>query len=61
MNFSYSSSLQEWTKTTNVRLRLLRTKTLLGHLMHVANEDPTVTRRVSDFVLAEIEYTIYIF
>ena len=47
MNFSNSPSLQEWTKATNVRLRLLRTKTLLGHLMAVANQDPTVTRRVS--------------
>ena len=46
-NFSYSQSLQEWTRATNVRLRLLRTKTLLGHLMAVAQQDPTVTRRVS--------------
>lgn len=44
-NFSYSPILQEWTKATNVRLRLLRTKTLLGHLMSVARQDPTVTRR----------------
>ena len=28
-----------------MRLRLLRTKTLLGHLMAVARQDPTVTRR----------------
>jgi len=39
--------LQEWTRATNVRLRFLRTKTLLGHLMSVARQDPTVTRRVS--------------
>ena len=45
-NFSYSLSLQEWTKATNVRLRLMRTKTLLGHLMAVARQDSTVTRRV---------------
>jgi hypothetical protein len=46
-NFSYSQSLQDWTRATNVRLRLLRTKTLLGHLMAVARQDPTITRRVS--------------
>ncbi|XP_049703370.2 laminin subunit alpha [Helicoverpa armigera] len=40
-----SSVLQEWTRATNVRLRLLRTKNLLGHLMSVARQDPTVTRR----------------
>ncbi|GFT48977.1 laminin subunit alpha [Nephila pilipes] len=44
-NFSYSPVLQEWTKATNIRLRFLRTKTLLGHLMSVARQDPTVTRR----------------
>ena len=46
-NFSYSATLQNWTRATNVRLRLLRTKTLLGHLMAVARQDPTVTRRAS--------------
>ncbi|CAK1588443.1 unnamed protein product [Parnassius mnemosyne] len=40
-----SPVLQEWTRATNVRLRLLRTKNLLGHLMSVARQDPTVTRR----------------
>ncbi|KAJ8032912.1 Laminin subunit alpha [Holothuria leucospilota] len=44
-NFSYSETLQEWTKATNIRLRLLRTNTLLGHLMGLARQDPTVTRR----------------
>ncbi|GFT24271.1 laminin subunit alpha [Trichonephila clavipes] len=44
-NFSYSPVLQEWTKATDIRLRFLRTKTLLGHLMSVARQDPTVTRR----------------
>lgn len=44
-NFTYSPVLQEWTKATNVRMRLLRTKTLLGHLMSVERQDPTVTRR----------------
>lgn len=44
-NFSYSAVLQEFTKATNLRLQFLRTKTLLGHLMSVARQDPTVTRR----------------
>ncbi|XP_061192514.1 laminin subunit alpha-like [Saccostrea echinata] len=44
-NFTYANQLQQWTKATNVRLKLLRTKTLLGHLMAVARQDPTVTRR----------------
>ena len=45
-NFSYSKSLQEWTRATGIRLRFLRTKTTLGHLMAVARQDPSVTRRV---------------
>ncbi|XP_069164876.1 laminin subunit alpha isoform X2 [Procambarus clarkii] len=44
-SFFNSTALQEFTRATNVRLRLLRTKTLLGHLMSVARQDPTVTRR----------------
>uniref|UniRef100_A0A0P4VVW3 Laminin subunit alpha n=1 Tax=Scylla olivacea TaxID=85551 RepID=A0A0P4VVW3_SCYOL len=44
-SFFNSSKLQEFTRATNVRLRLLRTKTLLGHLMSVERRDPTVTRR----------------
>ncbi|KAI8431212.1 hypothetical protein MSG28_001250 [Choristoneura fumiferana] len=40
-----SSVLQDWTRATTVRLRLLRTKNLLGHLMSVARQDHTVTRR----------------
>ncbi|KAJ8973563.1 hypothetical protein NQ317_009587 [Molorchus minor] len=40
-----STVLQEWTRATNIRLRFLRTKNLLGHLMSVARQDPTVTRR----------------
>lgn len=44
-NFSYSAVLQEFTKATNLRLQFIRTKTLLGHLMSVARQDPTVTRR----------------
>jgi laminin, alpha 3/5 len=43
-----STVLQEWSRATNIRLRLLRTKTLLGHLMSVVQrQDPTVTRRVN--------------
>lgn len=44
-DFYNSTVLQEWTKATNIRLRFLRAKTLLGHLMSVARQDPTVTRR----------------
>ncbi|XP_066588247.1 laminin subunit alpha [Prorops nasuta] len=44
-NYFNSTLLQEWTRATNVRFRFLRTKNLLGHLMSVAREDPTVTRR----------------
>lgn len=44
-NYFNSTVLQEWTRATNVRFRFLRTKTLLGHLMSVARQDPTVTRR----------------
>ncbi|WAR24784.1 LAMA-like protein [Mya arenaria] len=44
-NFSYADDLKDFIKATNVRLRLIRTKNLLGHLMAVANQDPTVTRR----------------
>ncbi|RXG51383.1 hypothetical protein Avbf_08457 [Armadillidium vulgare] len=43
-NFFNSTVLQEFTRATSVRLRLLRAKTLLGHLMSVARQDPTVTR-----------------
>lgn len=46
MNFSYSPVLREFTKATNIRLRFLRTNTLLGHLMGKTLRDPTVTRRV---------------
>ena len=48
MNFSYSPLLRDFTKATNIRLRFLRTNTLLGHLMGKALRDPTVTRRVSE-------------
>ncbi|KAG8228152.1 hypothetical protein J437_LFUL002806, partial [Ladona fulva] len=36
---------EQWSKATNVRLCLIHTKTLLGHLMSVNEEDPSVTRR----------------
>lgn len=45
-NYFNSTVLQEWTRATNVRFRFLRTKNLLGHLMSVQRQDPTVTRRV---------------
>ena len=41
----FSPALQEWMKATNVRLRLLRAKTLLGEYLPLAKGDPTVTRR----------------
>uniref|UniRef100_A0A8C8EC97 Laminin subunit alpha 3 n=1 Tax=Otus sunia TaxID=257818 RepID=A0A8C8EC97_9STRI len=44
-NFTYSPSLREFTKATNIRLHFLRTNTLLGHLISKAQRDPTVTRR----------------
>ena len=45
-NFTYSPVLRDFTKATNIRLRFLRTSTLLGHLISKALRDPTVTRRV---------------
>ncbi|KAM9323132.1 laminin subunit alpha-3-like [Pholidichthys leucotaenia] len=44
-NFTYSPVLRDFTKATNIRLRFLRTNTLLGHLISKAERDPTVTRR----------------
>ncbi|XP_046707006.1 laminin subunit alpha-3-like [Silurus meridionalis] len=44
-NFTYSPALQEFTTATHIRLRFLRTNTLLGHLISKAQRDPTVTRR----------------
>ena len=41
-----SQVLQRWIEATNIRLRLIQTKTMLGHLMFVAQGDITVTRRV---------------
>nr|XP_038952851.1 laminin subunit alpha-3 isoform X2 [Rattus norvegicus] len=44
-HFAFSDTLREFTKATNIRLRFLRTNTLLGHLISKAERDPTVTRR----------------
>lgn len=44
-NFTQSPVLQEFTKATTVRLRLLRPKTTLGHLTSINRQDPTITRR----------------
>ena len=41
-------------RATSVRIRLLRTKTLLGHLMAKARQDPTVTRRVSLLLIGDL-------
>uniref|UniRef100_A0A3P8YNI9 Laminin subunit alpha 3 n=1 Tax=Esox lucius TaxID=8010 RepID=A0A3P8YNI9_ESOLU len=44
-NFTYSPVLRDFTKATNIRMRFLRTNTLLGHLISKAQRDRTVTRR----------------
>ncbi|XP_053570955.1 laminin subunit alpha-3 [Bombina bombina] len=44
-HFMDSPVLREFTKATNIRLRFLRTNTLLGHLISKAQKDRTVTRR----------------
>ncbi|KAG9478961.1 hypothetical protein GDO78_012566 [Eleutherodactylus coqui] len=44
-HFMDSPVLRDFTKATNIRLRFLRTNTLLGHLISKAEKDPTVTRR----------------
>nr|XP_020138029.1 laminin subunit alpha-3 isoform X4 [Microcebus murinus] len=44
-NFTFSHTLRDFTMATNIRLRFLRTNTLLGHLISKAQRDPTVTRR----------------
>ncbi|XP_032875419.1 laminin subunit alpha-3 isoform X3 [Amblyraja radiata] len=43
--FNDSPVLRDFTKATNIRLRFLRTNTLLGHLISKTQRDPTVTRR----------------
>jgi len=44
-NFSYSDTLQQWTRATNVRLRLLRPMTLHSHSIIHDSQDKSVTRR----------------
>ncbi|XP_056377714.1 laminin subunit alpha-3 isoform X2 [Hyla sarda] len=44
-HFTDSPILRDFTKATNIRLRFLRTNTLLGHLISKAENDQTVTRR----------------
>ncbi|KAF8358536.1 epi-1, partial [Pristionchus pacificus] len=45
-SFMSSTTLQHFTRATNVRLRLIGTRTLQGHLMDLNDmRDPTVTRR----------------
>ncbi|CAI2351123.1 unnamed protein product [Caenorhabditis sp. 36 PRJEB53466] len=46
LQFATSEALQNFTRATNIRLRLLGTRTLQGHLMDMNEwKDPTVTRR----------------
>lgn len=47
-NFFNSTVLQEWTKATNIRFRMLRPKTLLGTWTSYSRNDFTLTRRVSE-------------
>ncbi|CAF1597728.1 unnamed protein product, partial [Adineta ricciae] len=44
-NFSYSDTLQQWTRATNVRLQLLRPTTLHSHSFIHDSHDKSVTRR----------------
>ena len=44
-NFSYSDTLQRWTRATNIRLRLLRPTTLHSHSIIHDGDDKSVTRR----------------
>ncbi|TRY60964.1 hypothetical protein TCAL_05712 [Tigriopus californicus] len=44
-NMFRSQVLQDWILATNIRIRLIQTKTMLGHLMSKAQGDKTVTRR----------------
>jgi hypothetical protein len=50
-----SDTLRRWIIATNIRLRLISTKTMLGHLMSVAQGDKTVTRRVSPTFKAKLQ------
>lgn len=53
-----SETLLDWLQATNIRLRFIQTKTMLGHLMSVAQGDKTVTRRVSFFcrIVDDVRY-----
>ena len=42
---------KNWTLATNIRLRLIQTKTMLGHLTSIAVGDLNVLRRVMYFCL----------
>ena len=44
-NIQKSEKMMDWLEATSVRVRLMQTKTMLGHLMSVAQGDNTVTRR----------------
>ena len=52
-----SQTLLDWLEATNIRLRFIQTKTMLGHLMSVAQGDKTVTRRVSFFCTTKIVFS----
>ncbi|PIO58352.1 hypothetical protein TELCIR_20215, partial [Teladorsagia circumcincta] len=50
--FSSSEALQNFTRATNVRIRLLGTRTLQGRLMHLNDRrGPTVTKRAREQVI----------
>ena len=44
-NIQTSETMLKWLEATNIRIKLMQTKTMLGHLMSVAQGDNTVTRR----------------
>ena len=64
-NFFNSTVLQEWTKATNIRFRLLRPKTLLGQWINFARNDFTLTRRVTqnqiNFNSIQSNYSFFFF
>lgn len=47
MRNPHSEKLQNWIRATNIRMQLLKPKTLDGHLMEFSYRDPSVLRRVS--------------
>lgn len=63
-NFSLSPKLQTFARATHVRLRLLRPRTLQGHLMDLHSEnhfyqDSSVTRRVSFKFIKKFYFNFY--